>query len=429
MSGFRYFTILMLVFGFGCSDVLDLEPTDSLTIENAIENEQDLKKAILGCYDALQSESLFGRMLLVTNDLSTDIAYNGGTIIEYDPFNKNTTEADNYLIDDIWSAAYAAINRCNTAIYFTKKLENITPQNKTQYLSELYFIRALCYYYLTQMFNEVPLRLTPTFNQTDLDLPVSSQQAIIEKLYEDLNFANGNLTNESPIYATDLAVKTLLVLINVELENYAEAIKLCNFIIESEKELVENYEDLFLYEENQESIFEINYTELLTDKNRIAEYCHPTSLGGRYEIAPEEDFLTSFDTADTRRNVFQGDIPYCKKYESLSSGQDNVYIFRLAVVYLLRAEARLMALGNLSLIRKDINIIRQRAGLDDVYTSSYDELFLVIENERKHEFAFEGKRRMDLLRTGRLGKVLEIAEKQYFYPIPLSEKNANNKIN
>jgi starch-binding outer membrane protein, SusD/RagB family len=423
-----YFLIVLVTVLSSCNDMLDLQPMDSIPEELAIRNETDLKNAILGCYDAMQSDSYYGRGLLIFNEIGTDNAYNGGSIIEFGQINNNNVLADNSYLDGLWTAPYIAINRCNTAIYYLDKL-NLSDDKKNSYLAEILFIRALNYYNLTRLFKDVPLRLKPTFSASDLNMPLSGQSVIYDQILTDLNFANTKITNTSPFVATDLAVKTLLAKVHLELGNLNNAITCADTVISSNKTLLENYASLFTTEGNTESIFELSYTEIVSDKNRLAEYCFPPELKGRYEIAPETSLLNSFDENDVRRNIFLGPTPYCNKYESITAGSDNVYIFRLAELYLLRAEARAKQGGNIALIRNDLNTIRSRAGIDSVFTNSYTELLTIIEEERRHEFAFEGHRWFDLVRTGRADEILGITEDKYYFPIPLSEINTNDEIN
>ncbi|MCK7509015.1 MAG: RagB/SusD family nutrient uptake outer membrane protein [Desulfobacterales bacterium] len=408
--------------------MLDLQPTDSIPAELAIQNETDLKSAILGCYDAMQSDSYYGRGLLIINEIGTDNAYNGGSIIEFGQINNYNVLADNLYLDGLWTAPYIAINRCNTVIYYLDKL-NLSNDKKNTYLAEILFIRALNYYNLTRLFKDVPLKLNPTFSESDLNIPVSAQSDIYTQILTDLNFANGKIANTSSYVATDLAVKTLLAKIHLELGNYNNAITYADTVIASNKKLVDNYSTLFTTEGNTESIFELSYTDIISDKNRLAEYCFPPNLKGRYEIAPETNLLNSFETNDIRKSLFLGPIPYCNKYENITGGSDNVYIFRLAELFLLRAEARARQNGNIALIRNDINTIRNRAGLDSIFNNSYSELLIIIEQERRHEFAFEGHRWFDLVRTGRADEILGIPENKYYFPIPLSEVNTNDEIN
>lgn len=423
-----YIIILTILF-VSCEDILDLEPTDTISGEHAITNENDLQKAILGCYDALQSDSYYGRMLLVVNEIGSDNAFHGGTILEYEQFYNNNIQEDNTFLSELWEAPYIAINRCNTAIYYTNKLDNLSNTRKDEYLAELYFLRALNYYNLTRLFKDIPLKLNPTFIDKNLNIPVTEQSLIYQQIIEDLEKANNKITNNDPIFATDLAVKTLLAKIYLELGNNADAIAFSDSVISSDRKLLDDYDKLYTTEYNSESIFELDYTELLTDKNRLAEYCYPKTLGGRYEIAPEDDLLNSFEQQDTMRKVFIEDPVYCNKYESITSGDDNIYIFRLAELYLLRAEARNLESGNIALILDDINTIRNRAGLDSIQTATHVDLVDIIDQERRAEFAFEGHRRFDLIRTGKIKEVLGITDDQIYYPIPLSETNTNTAIN
>jgi hypothetical protein len=57
---------------------------------------------------------------------------------------------------------------------------------------------------------------------------------------------------------------------------------------------------------------------------------------------------------------------------------------------------------------------------------TYDALRLAVENERRHEFAFEGHRWFDLVRTKRAVTLLGIDEDYTLFPIPLSEMQTNN---
>lgn len=420
---------LIILFIISCDDLLDLQPTNSISSENAILNESDLQNSIKSCYDAFQADGYYGRNLIMINEIGSDNAYNGGTILEYDQFNKNNVQQDNRYLEEIWATPYIAINRCNMVIYYMDKLEDITESKKEEYLAEVLFLRALNYYNLTRLFRDVPLKLKPTIDTKDFNVPVSNQSEVYEKILEDLTFANNKLKNTNSFLATDDAVKTLLAKINLELDNYQEAINYANEVINSDKKLLEDYSELYTSENNLESIFELEFTELLSDKNRIAEYCYPNNLGGRYEIAPEIELLNSFESGDHRLNFFLGNTPYCNKYESITSGADNVFIFRLAELYLLRAEARTRNNGTISQINSDINKIRNRAGLTSIYSNSYTELLQIIENERRLEFAFEGHRRFDLIRTNRASEVLGITTDSYYYKIPLSEINTNDEIN
>jgi hypothetical protein len=102
-------------------------------------------------------------------------------------------------------------------------------------------------------------------------------------------------------------------------------------------------------------------------------------------------------------------------------------VIRYAEMYLIRAEANIHLEGNILTIKDDINQVRQRAGLGNTPASTYADLLTAIENERRLEFAFEGHRWFDLVRTGRAVDVLPTVTSinQTLFPIPLSELLTN----
>jgi hypothetical protein len=116
-------------------------------------------------------------------------------------------------------------------------------------------------------------------------------------------------------------------------------------------------------------------------------------------------------------------------------------------MYLNRAEARAnigKLKGTNSAIR-DLNRIRNRAGLSDTTGTGLDtksELIEAILKERKIELCFEGHRWFDLVRTGRAMQVLNSVPRtnspgspasltepgRQIFPIPQNEIDTNPKI-
>ncbi len=416
-----------------CESALDVYPFQSLEASQAIKNENDLRYAINGCYDAFQLAGYYNRSLVVLSELASDNAYNGGTIIEYGQLNNHVILEDNGVTSGIWSAIYIGINRVNTALYYLDRLDEIPQDRKTVYEAELRFMRALHYYNLAVLFSDVPVRTTPTLSLDDLHVPLSPQAEVLnDVVLADLLFARGKLEGNNPKRASDAAVSALLARLHQFTGDHAEAAAYATEVIENSGRILDpDYSSLFTQQVSVESIFEIDFTA--QDGNRMAQYLFPSSMAGRYEVAPEENLLEAYGPDDVRKTAsFELDDPnpYCIKYNDITYGSDNVYVFRLAEMYLIRAEALARSNGNRSDIRSDINMIRSRASLDPVTADNYDELLLIIEQERRLEFAFEGHRWFDLVRTNRAVDLLDpvTSTDQYYYPIPLSESNTNEAI-
>lgn len=106
---------------------------------------------------------------------------------------------------------------------------------------------------------------------------------------------------------------------------------------------------------------------------------------------------------DTLRSMY----PYPRKIEghpwtdnntSGRTGKD-VYVYRLAETYLLRAEAYLLK-GDFDKAAVDINAVRIRAGADPISPSEVNLDFIL--DERARELLFEEPRRRTLIRMGKL---------------------------
>ncbi len=422
----------LLLFGSSCEEYLEIEPTGSLLAEQAFNSKEDVVFGINGCYDALQFSGYYGRTYINVADLAADNAYNGGTILEYGQVNNNNILEDNALIEAIWADIYTAINRVNTIITILDDIE-LTPEERTELESELRFLRALHYFNLVAVFEQVPLRLIPTRNLENLDEPLAERDGIFSFIHEDLSYARGNLSNTDPVKATNYAIETLRAKVYLHQEQWDSVVNITTRIINSRNfELEENYGDLFTVEGGVESIFEVDFTG--QDKNRLAEYFFPNTLNGRYEMAPEQNLLDAYEAGDERKEATideTGNTPYVIKYENLTDGSDNVYVFRFADIYLMRAEANAQRGTGTINIKSDINKVRTRAGLSGVAGNTREELLDAILKERRLEFAFEGQRWIDLVRTGKADEILPniSGPEQFYFPVPLSEIQTNNAIN
>src|SRR5690606_16703150 len=115
-----------------------------------------------------------------------------------------------------------------------------------------------------------------------------------------------------------------------------------------------------------------------------------------------------------------------KAYSSANAGASdtdkNIRYLRLGEIYLILAEAA-NEIGNSSLARENLNIIRKRVNLDDVSTTDQTQLRQLIWKERRLELAFEHDRWFDLVRTRQAQTAMEangkpFNDRHYLFPIP-----------
>ena len=120
------------------------------------------------------------------------------------------------------------------------------------------------------------------------------------------------------------------------------------------------------------------------------------------------------------------------RYSEVTNMENDIAIFRLADVYLMKAEALVRMGGDLGEATRLVNAIRERAygNSDHNYTSvTLDDIY----NERGYELAFEFVRRQDMIRFGtylkpRYMKPKQTPEYRKIFPIPFKAWQKNNNL-
>jgi hypothetical protein len=351
-----------------------------------------------------------------------------GTTQEYGQFENHTLLSDNTIVEAIWRDHYVVLNRVNNVLNKLPEISDMTAAEKENVAAQLYFIRALAHFNLVRLFGPVPIKTQPTLDlNSNLNVARNSVEEVYASIQSDLNLAEGKISVSNSYYATKGGVLALQAIVALYQQNHETAKSKASEVIASGTYSLEtNFADLFVGDPVDESIFTLVFDE--QNGNRLAEYYYPTSEGGRYEFAPSDLVIASYEETDSRLGAsIQGNPPYCSKYNDLVTMANNVHVIRLAEMYLIRAEAEARLSGSKAAIRNDINIVRQRALLEPIEFDTYEELLLAIEDERRREFAFEGKRWFELVRTGRAMEVIESVSNsaQLLFPIPMVEIQNN----
>lgn len=418
-----YISMIFLVIGLAsCNSILDVYPVDAISDQIAIKDRSGLDKALTGSYNALHSVGLYGRYQVIAGDLAADNLIWTGTTQDFGQMLIKPIPSDNSIIDAMWSGAYDGINRANNIIYVLPEISDLNETDANQFMGEALFLRSLLYFNLTNYFGDIPFRLKPTLDLSDIDLESSPRAAILEQITDDLHDAAKMMSGQkAPGHANNLSAQALLA--KVYLSQYHLT---GNKVFADSSVIIASR----VIEVGTNPIFEVVFD--LQNFNRLAQYFYSRTYAGRYEIAPSPELINSFEAGDLRLSASiaydDKNKPYCIKYDDVAGGADNVQVIRLEEMYLLRAEARAYTNGNIADIQSDINLIRNKAGLANTLASNHSELKIAIENERRHEFAFEGHRWLDLVRTNRATQVLGIDSKHLFFPIPIFELQTNKKL-
>lgn len=434
---------LSIILLLGACEVLDVQPYHSIPAEEAITNAAQVESAIIGCYDALQSDGYYGVNFLVFGDLPADNLTHVGVTVTWGEFSNNTILADNGLVESTWASIYRFLNRVNNTIDKIPQIgsDQMTDNAKTNALAELKFLRALGHYDLMRLFGPITIRDKAVGNdEQSLNPSRQPVENVLTLINRDLDDAIAGLPSvivrgrvakpaaqalKARVALHQYYITQSTPFLDQAIENATQVINHPGLQLEPDYATLFNVE----VENNSEAIFQIVYND--QDRNLIARYFAHTSVEGRYEFSPTPFYLTSFHPDDVRKDIsvkIAGTAPYAVKANDVASGTDPVYVLRLAEMYLLRAEAATLLQSDVEGILVDINTIRERAGLQPANISSYAGLLLEIESQRQKEFAFEGHRWFDLVRTDRAIEVLEKVNNrnQYLFPIPQAEIIAND---
>ena len=442
MKKILYILIVLALATISCTKMLDVQPTASISTDQAIKDESGVNKAITGAYYSLHDVGNYGRNQVIVEDLAADNLVWTGTTRDYLQIDENLIAADNGIIDGIWTSNYDCINRVNNVLARIDGIDMSTDK-RNLYTGDALFLRALSHFNLMCYFGGIPIKTQPTLDLSNINQARNSVAEVYTQVISDLLQAEKILpASRSLGWASSFSATALLARVYLSQFQYTSDPAIAALAKAKADEVINNggftlapaYADLF-NGNTTESIFEVIFDA--QNYNRLAQYFFPVSLTGRYEVSPDSAFAHHFQTTDTIRSnasiaydttIVASDTsykPYGIKYKDVSGGTDRVYVLRLAEMYMIRAESQAYSNGNIEDIRSDINTLRQRAGLPVTTATTYDELKQAIETERRHEFAFESQRWSDLVRTKRATTVLGIDANHTLFPIPLSELQTN----
>ncbi len=191
----------MLLAGGGlvssCSDsFLDVESKTESNTETFYKSESDAYRALIGCYSGWRETTSSGSIPLVMSSMMQSDECFAGT---------GTNDARNYLVvnefdqsvdpsyvnlwESDWSSYYTAIDRCNELITRQEQIAWRDSTTRGQYIGEARALRALCYFDLVRMFENVPLLTEPT----DANVEQASPQEVYQLIFEDLKYAAQNI--------------------------------------------------------------------------------------------------------------------------------------------------------------------------------------------------------------------------------------------
>lgn len=447
------FGTITMLYNSGCQKQLDIKPQNSVESPLALKTSKDVQGVLIGAYTAAGLRGLYGGRFQSTTDFlgdDGDFSY-FGTFSDYTELNNKVITVNNGFVEGVWNTGYNAIGVCNTVL---ANLNLVDDANKKRVEAEAKFLRGMIYFDLARVFGKawndgtpatnlaVPLVLTPTTSIAAIqNVKRNTVAEIYAQAISDLQFSESNLSIRST-YASSASASAILARIYLTQGNYVQAEAEASKIISSGSySLVEHFSDEFQVKEqatrvfnSSEDIFAIQISNQ-SGFNALNEVYASSAFGGREETFLNGQFFDRYEAGDDRVNeVTDGSLT-----SKFNNAFGNVVVIRLAEIYLIRAEARILKQSpDLVGAAADINVVRHRALLGDAPAVTAAGLFAAVKQERRVELAFEGFRLFDLKRykettyavdgNGNQVQAFPWNSPKLVFPIPKRERDANPQL-
>jgi len=420
-----------------CSDFLDIEPQQAISINVALSDEQGVRTALIGTYDLLSQQPTFSGDVILNSELladTEDLIWTSFTIPLNQFFNKNLA-VSNTAVENYWIFSYQTINQANTVL---AAVEVVNEADRNAVAAELRFIRAMVYFDLVNMYAQpwtagnpennlgVPIISTPAEETLkNPEVPRNTVAEAYQFLIADLLFAKANLPQQNGVFANTYAASAILSRVYLMQEKFDLAASEADRVIASgQYELLADLQQVFNQPENSaEDIFTIQVTSQ-DGFNRVSFFYSGQLEGGGGFIGITDVHLTKYETDDQRANLFyldqQSSTRRTGKWRLNASKDGNVTTLRLAEMYLTRAEGRIRTGDEMGAL-EDVNTIRNRAGLPALTNIDLE----MILKERFLELVFEGHQFRDTKRNRKPFGDLAFDDPSMVYPIPQREMDVN----
>ena len=269
-------TMLALIGGMtACNDELDVTNPNNQTTYDFGDSESELKEAVIACYNRIRLEGTFARVGYTLDAVRGDEVWNSSQqwYLEYDNLNSpGTIEIGDQWI---WRDCYHVVNRTN---FVLSKVDGVKMPEASynQIAGQALFLRSLAYYQLATYYQTVPL-ITDYASYSDINTMYASnntQDEVFDQIEADLTKAMQMLPSRdkggewAKGRATSGAAAGYLSRALMFRHKYPEAYAVLKDIIAGKYghyELTADYGDNFregsMYENNQESLFEVQFLD------------------------------------------------------------------------------------------------------------------------------------------------------------------------
>jgi len=427
---------------FSCKKFVEVpSPTNQLDASRVFTDDKTATAAVIGMYSDMEYSTPIGTYLTLLPGLSADELTSTSSDISFFEFTTNTYTPNNQYAAAIW-AIYSYVYEANACIQGIQNSRGLSPGTKNQLLGEALFSRAFCYFYLANLFGDVPLVTSTDYRITDT-MRRTAASKVYQQIVADLLFAQTLLTSNYPSEqrvrpnlwtATALLSRTYLYT-----NKWAEAESQASSVINAGLYTMSPIDEVFLSGSN-ETIWQLMPVNPYSNTQEAA-YFIPVSTTQIPSYPLTTTLVNAFEPDDGRILSWMGTVdiggdlyyyPYKYKNSGGSPASEYHIVFRLAEQYLIRAEARVQQ-GKIAGAIADLNTVRARVGLGPLSTTMTPALAAAaVQQERRVElFAEFGHRWLDLKRTNKVDGVVGTLKPSTWrstaalWPVPQVQRSVN----
>ena len=480
MRFIKYISFLLIPISlFSCKKLVEVGiPNTSISQENAYAEDgnaipvltnlyADMSNTALTTQGNINSMSVIGGLSADELTLLTPITVITTTGIHLYYSNTLATDLTIAGTNAPWSKIYPKVYVTNAALEGLAASNTLSPAVKKQLQGEAKFMRAFYYFYLVNLYGDVPLVLTTDWRINE-KIPRSSKAEVWKQIIADLTDAKALLSSSylditltkittERVRPTSWAATAMLARAYLYTGEYAKAETEASLIINNTSQFsTATLAGAFL-KNSTEAIWQLQPVVAGRNTQDAWYYILPaTGPSVVYPVYLSAQQLAAFEPGDLRKTNWISSVtvagrtyyfPYKYKSATLNAAvTEYAMVLRLSEQYLIRAEARIQQ-DNVAGGITDLNIVRDRGTNKTLLITDSNRLpvlsatlhkgtaLTAVLHERQTELFTEwGHRWFDLKRTGNIDVVMNVVSplKGGFWdtawqllPIPVLEVESN----
>lgn len=433
----------------GCDSFVDVAtPNSQLTGATVFEDRTTANAALIDIYSKLRDTGLLAGN---ANGSGVCLGLYADELIYYGAANDNTSFIFNNtmiattpMAAQLWNESYQQIYCANAVVYGCENSTGLSSSDKNQFIGEALFVRALVHFYLVNLYGDVPYITTTDYEVNRLVSRMSASEVydrIITDLQEAISLLPEGYVAPDRVRPNRSTASALLARVFLYNGNWAAASNEASAVLNNGEYVWETDINKVFLKDCTATIWQLS--PRLEGNNTDEGSVFVFQSGPPPFVGLREELYSSFLNDDLRKSQWIASVTdgtstwyHANKYkQNTNTGSSLEYsiIFRMAEMYLIRAEARARQ-GELSTAKEDLNKVRNLAGLSNTSANSEAEIIAAVMEERRFElFTEHGHRFFDLKRTGALNTILPVVKLGWnttdvHWPIPETELLANPNL-